>query len=86
LHRTKEKVLADGRTLLIHSATVLTMDPARELIRDGAVLVEDGRIAYVGPDRAHAAGCGGGDIAPWLSARYPLPAIPDAGIGAAFDP
>ena len=36
-------------TLLIRSASVLTMNSGREVIRDGAVLVEAGRIAYVGP-------------------------------------
>ena len=41
--------MADSPRLLIHSGTVLTMNPAREVIGDGAVLVEDGRIAYVGP-------------------------------------
>src|SRR5438128_1860503 len=37
------------RSLLIRSATVLTMDPARTIYSDGAVLIEAGRIVYVGP-------------------------------------
>jgi 5-methylthioadenosine/S-adenosylhomocysteine deaminase len=41
--------LAGKRTLLVRSAMVLTMNAKRELISDGAVYVEDGRIAYVGP-------------------------------------
>jgi cytosine/adenosine deaminase-related metal-dependent hydrolase len=35
-------------SILIRSATVLTMDPARSIHADGAVLIESGRIAYVG--------------------------------------
>jgi 5-methylthioadenosine/S-adenosylhomocysteine deaminase len=41
--------LGEAGTLLIRSAMVLAMDPERKMIRDGAVLVEAGRIAYVGP-------------------------------------
>ncbi|GAA3055020.1 amidohydrolase family protein [Pseudonocardia yunnanensis] len=35
--------------LLIRPATLLTMNHARDVIADGAVLVKDRRIAYVGP-------------------------------------
>lgn len=34
--------------LLLRAGTVVTMDPGRRVIRDGAVLVQDGRIAAVG--------------------------------------
>jgi 5-methylthioadenosine/S-adenosylhomocysteine deaminase len=38
-----------GRRILIRGGTVVTMDPRRSLIRDGAVVVEEGRIAFAGP-------------------------------------
>ncbi|WP_020650340.1 amidohydrolase [Solimonas variicoloris] len=38
--------------LLIHGATVLTVNASDEVIADGAVLVEDGRIADIGPSAA----------------------------------
>lgn len=37
------------RRTLVRGGTVLTMNPARETFVDGTVLVEDGRIAWVGP-------------------------------------
>jgi 5-methylthioadenosine/S-adenosylhomocysteine deaminase len=39
------------RRTLIVGGTVVTMNPARELLVDGAVLVEDARLAFVGPRR-----------------------------------
>ena len=49
-------------SLLIRNATVLTVDAGDRVIEDGAVYVEDGRIAAVGPsagvEAAHAAGAG----------------------------
>ena len=49
-------------SLLIRNATVLTVDAEDRVIEDGAVYVEDGRIAAVGPsagvEAAHAAGAG----------------------------
>ena len=39
-------------SLLIRNATVLTVDADDRIIEDGAVLVEDGRIAAVGPTAA----------------------------------
>ena len=36
-------------SLLIRNATVLTVDAGDRVIEDGAVYVEDGRIAAVGP-------------------------------------
>ncbi|MFM9885345.1 MAG: amidohydrolase family protein [Burkholderiales bacterium] len=43
-------------SLLIRSATVLTMNPSRDILFDGAVLIEDGRLAYVGPSTDVPAG------------------------------
>lgn len=49
-------------SLLIGNATIPTVDAADRAIEDGAVFVEDGRIAAVGPgteaEAAHAAGAG----------------------------
>ncbi len=39
-------------SLLIRNATVLTVDPADRVIEDGAVYIEDGRIAAVGSSAA----------------------------------
>jgi 5-methylthioadenosine/S-adenosylhomocysteine deaminase len=39
------------RRTLIAGGTVMTMNPARDLIPDGAVLVEDTRLVFVGPRR-----------------------------------
>ena len=39
-------------SLLIRNATILTVDAADRVIEDGAVYVEDGRIAAVGPSAA----------------------------------
>ena len=39
-------------SLLIRNATVLTVDPADRVIEDGAVYIEDSRIAAVGPSAA----------------------------------
>src|SRR5690349_17949433 len=44
--------------LLITNGTVVTWEPSRELIPDGAVYLEDGRVAEVGTTRD-------------LAARYP---------------
>ena len=38
--------------LLVAGDWVVTMDPARSMIRDGAVAVHDGRIVDVGPATA----------------------------------
>ena len=49
-------------SLLIKNATVLSVDPRDRVIEDGAVYVENGRIAALGPsgevEAAHAAGAG----------------------------
>ena len=49
-------------SLLIKNATVLSVDPRDRVIEDGAVYVENGRIAALGPSgevgAAHAAGAG----------------------------
>ena len=39
-------------SLLIRNATVLTADARDRVIEDGAVFVEDGRVAAVGPTAA----------------------------------
>ena len=46
-------------SLLITNATVLTVDAEDRVINDGAVYVEDGRIAAVGPSAEIAAGARG---------------------------
>jgi len=48
--------------LLIVHATIITMDPARRVLEDAAVLVRDGAIAAVGPSRTLLPQAGGADI------------------------
>ena len=45
--------------ILIRNATVITMDPERRVIEDGAVAIDGARIAAVGPSAEVARGTGG---------------------------
>lgn len=58
---------------LLDSATVVTMNPSRDVIADGAVLIRDGKIAYVGPSKkvprrgvARIVDCKGAVVTPGL--------------------
>lgn len=41
-----------AKKLLVTGGTLLTMNQAHDIVTDGAILIEDGRIAYAGPARA----------------------------------
>ena len=66
-----------GADVLIRNATVATMQPgaAYGLVEAGAVLVRDGRVAWVGPD-AEAPGAGGREVID-LGGRLLTPALID---------
>ena len=42
------EVITDRADLLLHGATVVTMDPERRVFRDGAIAIRDGTIADIG--------------------------------------
>ena len=56
---------------LIHSATLMTVDPQDRVVEDGWLVIEDGRIAELGPASSRP-GSAGFDRVTDLSGHLPV--------------